>query len=78
MPNEPASDVTTGAAAHWYAGDMDQQPNRDDIIGLGRMVMESRGRLGDEADLDTVISDLRNRGVQVSMEQVQLCWDKTE
>ena len=78
MPNEPAADVTTGAAGHWYTHDMEHQPSRDEVIGLGRMVMESRARLGEEADVDTVISDLRNRGVQVSMEQVQYCWDKCD
>lgn len=71
MPeNEP--DTT----AHWGTRDPAGEPDRDLVIGVGRMVMECRARLGDRCGPAEVLKELTARGVEVTEEQVRAAWDK--
>lgn len=41
-------------------------------------VTASRERLGADADYDTVISDLRNLGYEITMEELTIVWDPSD
>ena len=62
-------------AQHWGTKDPAGEPNRDLVIGVGRMVMEARTRLGDAATPEAVLAELQGRGVEVTAEQVRRQWD---
>ena len=47
----------------------------DDVMRLGRLVQEARGRLGPGANPDTVLDDLKSRGLDVSRSDVTHVWD---
>lgn len=67
---------STKAACDWDRQPCeDGQPVRPELID---QVNQARHRLGKEADYDTVISELRNRGIEVTMEEVTMCWDPSD
>jgi len=57
--------------SHWGPADPENQPNRDEILGLKRLVVETWDRLGKDASPDTVLAELRERGFDLSREQVE-------
>lgn len=57
--------------SHWGPSDPADQPDRDDILGLPRLVAETWTRLGKDAAPDVVLADLRERGIEVTREQVE-------
>lgn len=61
--------------SHWYPSDVENQPPRDLVLSLQRLVCEARGRLGQTADPDAVLADLKSRGLDVSRSDVTLVWD---
>ena len=73
MP-EPAKSEPT-PECHWYPSDVEQQPPRDLVLSLQRLVQEARGRLGPGANPDTVLDDLKSRGLDVSRSDVTHVWD---
>ncbi len=62
-------------AAHWGTKDPAGEPNRDLVIGVGRMVMECRTRLGDGCTPADVLRELQARGVEATDAQVRAMWD---
>ena len=60
---------------HWFPQDMENQPPQEQVVSLSRLVNEARLRLGTEADLDTVLADLRERSLDVSMGDVTRAWE---
>lgn len=69
-PTEPTPE------GHWYPSDVENQPPRDQVLSLRRLVQETRGRLGPGADPATVLDDLRARGLDVSRADVARVWDE--
>ena len=61
---------------HWYPSDVENQPPRDQVLSLRRLVQETRGRLGPGADPQTILDDLRARGLDVSRADVAGVWDE--
>jgi hypothetical protein len=61
--------------SHWYPSDVENQPPRDLVLSLERLVCEARGRLGRTADPDAVLADLKGRGLDVSRSDVTHVWD---
>ncbi|MCZ2344100.1 MAG: hypothetical protein LC104_20245 [Bacteroidales bacterium] len=55
--------------------ELDDRPVWSELI---LEVAASRERLGGEADYDTVISDLRNLGYEITMEELTIAWDPSD
>jgi hypothetical protein len=49
--------------SHWGSRDPAHQPPRDAVLGLKRLVIETRDRLGPAATPEAIADDLRTRGV---------------
>lgn len=78
MASETKTD-TTKAACEWDRQPCaDGQPAKPNHPGLREKVADARRRLGSDADYDTVISDLRNQGIDASMEEVTTIWDPSD
>ena len=77
MANEPTPPQST---SEWdrQPTTADGQPAKLDHPELRAKVADARRRLGSDADYDTVISDLRNQGVDASMEEVTTIWDPSD
>ena len=73
MPDPNKPDPTP--EGHWYPSDVENQPPRDLVLSLQRLVQETRDRLGPRADPQTVLDDLRARGLDVSRADVSRVWD---
>ena len=73
MPSD--RDVPEGAAGHWGTHDPAGEPDRDLVIGVGRMVLEARTRMGAACTPEEVLAELRARGVEVTEDQVRQFWD---
>jgi hypothetical protein len=72
---DPPADAECGSPeSHWGPRDVEGQPPRDAVLGLGRMVIETRDRLGLTATPDAVVRDLRERGIGVTAEEVGRFW----
>lgn len=70
-------DPTIGAGeAHWGTKNPAGQPAQPQVLGLVRMVIEARDRLGKDATPERVADELRAGGVGASLEDVRTCWDK--
>jgi hypothetical protein len=61
-------------AAHWGTHDPANEPDRDLVIGVGRMVTECRTRLGDRCGPADVLKELQARGVEVTEDDVRKFW----
>jgi len=61
---------------HWYPSDVENQPPRDLVLSLQRLVQEARGRLGPGADPQTVLDDLRASGLDVARADITRVWDE--
>ena len=59
--------------SHWNARDIERQPSRDAVLGLRRLVIETRDRLGPTATPDAIAYDLRARGIAASAEEIARC-----
>jgi hypothetical protein len=70
-------DDKTVPEEHWASRDPEGQPSYSAVAGLGRLVLESRLRLGDDATPAAVAGELRTAGVEVTDEQVRAAWDKS-
>lgn len=76
-PDCPPTDPDCGSPeSHWGPRDVENQPPRDAVLGLGRMVIETRDRLGPSATPDAVVRDLRARGIGVTPEEVTRVWNQ--
>ena len=74
MPDEPATGGSS--TAHWGSDNPAVEPSGDLVSGLPRLVLESRSRMGLDAPIDKVIAELKERGLDVSEEDVRACWDR--
>jgi hypothetical protein len=61
---------------HWYPSDVENQPPRDVVLSLPRLVHEARARLGPGATPDAVLADMRQRGLDVTRDDVVRGWDE--
>ena len=73
-PDEPAT--AGSSSAHWGTSDPAAQPSADLVSGLPRLVLESRSRLGLDASVEKVIAELKERGLDVTDDDVRRCWDR--
>ena len=62
--------------SHWVPSDIENQPSRDEVLSVRRLVQESRARLGPSADVDEVHADLIVRGVEVARHDIVAVWDE--
>jgi hypothetical protein len=69
-PNAPQPE------SHWTSRDVENQPPRDEVLSLRRLVQESRARLGPGADIDRVRTDLSDRGIELSRRDIVSVWDE--
>jgi hypothetical protein len=60
--------------SHWYPSHPEEQPPRDQVLSLWRLVQEARTRLGHDADAEAVWRDLNARGIAVTREEVAREW----
>lgn len=70
-PNQP---VPGNPAAHWGTTDPESQPSRDQVMGLPRLVIETRARLGPTATPEQVLADLKARDIDTTLEEVRSLW----
>jgi hypothetical protein len=75
--SQESNPAVRDAESHWSHPDPASQPPRDVLIGIGRMVMEARAKLGCRADSESVTRELQSRGMEVTREQVAQFWDRT-
>jgi hypothetical protein len=61
-------------AEHWGTKDPVEQPPREDVMGLPRLVLETHMRLGPNATPEQVANDLCARGVETTAEEVRSLW----
>ena len=59
--------------SHWGSRDPERQPSREDVVGLRRLVIETRSRLGPDATAQAITDDLRARGVTADLAEVARC-----
>ncbi len=52
------------------------QPCRETVVGLPRMVLEARTRLGPTATPEQVARELQNHGVDTTADIVRKVWDE--
>ncbi|MBX9626162.1 MAG: hypothetical protein K2X82_20355 [Gemmataceae bacterium] len=62
--------------AHWTNPDPAAQPSGAMVMGLPRMVLESRTRMGPDATPEAVADELRAGGVETTAEAVRQVWDE--
>jgi hypothetical protein len=70
--NEP---LPGNPAEHWGTRNPEDQPPRDQIMGLPRLVTETCTRLGPNTTAEDVVCDLRSRGIDTTEEEVRRVWD---
>ena len=75
MARENQADAVDNPERHWNHTDPSGQPPRDQVIGVGRQVQETRTRLGLGIDPAAVLADLKGRGLDISAGQVAQFWD---
>ncbi len=64
------------AAAHWGKLDPADTTNRDLVLGVPRMVTEARTRLGPDTTAEQVFEELKQRGLDVTLDDVKTGWDR--
>ncbi len=66
----PADGGVGTPAAHWGTKHPEDQPPRNTVMGLGRMVQEAKDRLGPGATVEAVVQELKALGADVSAADV--------
>lgn len=61
---------------HWGSSDPAADPSHDLVAGVPRMVMEARDRMGADATAEQVAEELKQRGLEVTLADVQAAWDR--
>lgn len=69
----PDQEPTT-PEGHWASHDPEGQPPRPAVLGLPRMVLESRLRLGPNATPTAVCREIQAAGLDVTESEVQTVW----
>ena len=59
---------------HWGTRDPLAQPPLDVVKGLPRLVIETHTRLGPNATPERVAEELRQRGINTTVEEVRSLW----
>ena len=75
MPDDTPQPGSSGS--HWGTRDPAGEPARPEAAGIGRLIMEARGRLGPDAVPEDIVEELRAAGVEVTETKVRELWDKT-
>ncbi|MEO2089026.1 MAG: hypothetical protein ABGY75_05955 [Gemmataceae bacterium] len=70
----PQDQEPTTAEEHWASRDPEGQPPRAAVLGLPRMVLESRSRRGPAATPAEVCEELHAAGVAVTVDEVKGVW----
>ena len=70
------TDPTPSPEAHWYPCDVENQPPHQQVLSLQALVAEVRGRLGRGATRESVLAELRDCGLDISMANVSRVWDE--
>lgn len=78
MPDDDTPHGPAGtSAAHWGTKTPEAEPDRDQVIGFGRLVAECRTRLGAGCTPEQVAQELTARGLEAPVDQVRAAWDQT-
>lgn len=59
--------------SHWASREPERQPSREEVMGLKRLVIETRSRLGPDATPQAIADDLQARGVAADPAEVARC-----
>jgi hypothetical protein len=62
--------------AHWAHVNPVGQPARENVIGLPRLVLETRAHLGPAATPEEVATRLREQGVETDVDAIREVWDE--
>ncbi|MBX9582999.1 MAG: hypothetical protein K2X87_22060 [Gemmataceae bacterium] len=62
--------------AHWSNTDPTAQPPQPLVMGLPRLVLEARTRIGPDATPEQVAEELKAGGVDTDVESVRAVWDE--
>jgi hypothetical protein len=74
MPRDNNTRPEPGSSeSHWGSRDPENQPCRDELMGLKRLVIETRSRLGEGATPEAIADDLRARGITADPAEVARC-----
>lgn len=77
MPETVPTDPKPGSPeAHWSNTDPTDQPSGAMVMGLPRMVIEARARMGPEATPEKVAEELKAGGVDTTADAVRQLWDE--
>ncbi len=71
LPTEP---VPGNPAAQWAKTDPSEVTNREQSIGLPRLVCETHARLGANATPAQVATELIAAGIDTTVDDVKACW----
>ena len=78
MARDADTEPTPGSPEeHWATRDPEHQPSRDEVLGLGRLVLEARDRLGPDATPERVAAELKARGIAADPAEVARWWPRT-
>jgi hypothetical protein len=72
----PTAPTPGSPEAHWGCCDPAAQPPQPLVLGLPRMVIEARTRLGPEATPERVAEELRAGGVETDADAIRQVWDE--
>ena len=77
MPETVPTDPKPGSPeAHWSNTDPTAQPSGAMVMGLPRMVLEARTRMGPDATPEQVAEELKAGGLDTDLESVRAVWDE--
>lgn len=62
--------------SHWSNSDPLAQPPQPMVLGLPRMVIEARTRLGPDATPERVAAELKAGGVDATADAIRQVWDE--
>jgi hypothetical protein len=68
------ADTMPKPESHWGPSDPAAQPPRDELLSVSRVVQDTRTRLGPDATAEAVHSDVRARGLKITLDEVRACW----
>lgn len=74
MNTDPTCHDPCSPEKHWGTRDPQAQPPLDQVKGLPRLVVETHTRLGPNATPERVTEELRSRGIDTTVAEVQSLW----
>lgn len=70
------SDSVPSPESHWYTANPSEQPAGQQVMGLPRMVLDVRAKMGGNVTPEQVVSELQACGVNITVAEVEAVWDE--